>query len=210
MITHPFKSPADIILQQVHFILGKPYSINKGNFMTLWATIRVDQPLYKTREFVDSSDWVHFDKVYLSEWFRHASTTECHVSIDKGKEIHPHSAGPLYWRMTAQTFRKQGNIHLIFSWSLKELFCHSLLRTILVYLMYKVVYWRENILASKQFLNDCPISCELGHLCHYNNTSYDPQTGRDKHVLIAWSVFLKKKKFSQENQTLLSADACTT
>lgn len=80
------------------------------------------------------------------------------------------------------------------SWSLKELFCHSLLRTILVYLMYKVVYWRENILASKQFLNDCPISCELGHLCHYNNTSYDPQTGRDKHVLIAWSVFLKKKE----------------
>lgn len=201
MITHPFKSPADIILQQVHFILGKPYSINKGNFMTLWATIRVDQPLYKTREFVDSSDWVHFDKVYLSEWFRHASTTECHVSIDKGKEIHPHSAGPLYWRMTPQTYRKQGNIHLIFSWSFKELFCHFLLRTILVYLMYKVVYWRENILASKQFLNDCPISSELGHLCQYN-TSYDPQTGRDKHVQISWSSpvesFLEKKKFSQE------------
>lgn len=56
MITHPLKSPADIILQQVHFILGKPYSINKGDFMTLWATIRVDQPLYKTQEFVDSSD----------------------------------------------------------------------------------------------------------------------------------------------------------
>lgn len=29
MITHPFKSPADIILQQVHFTLGKPYSSTK-------------------------------------------------------------------------------------------------------------------------------------------------------------------------------------
>lgn len=40
---------------------------------------------------------------------------------------------------------------------------------------------------------------------------YDTQTGRDIHVQISWSSpvesFLEKKKFSQENETLLSADA---